>query len=124
VYEAIKALEAATVLSSVNRLVRVQCRELDLFGKMALRSRLVRTSNAYVFRDPLPCAQGRGAGRGGETAGAVSWASSTKSENPPGTLNQDFYSLSQTPPDPKDGLEQALIRLKSAMMVKKTSMTR
>jgi hypothetical protein len=60
VYEAIKALEAAEILTWVNRLIRVQFRELDLFGKMALRSRLIRTSNAYVFRDPLPCAQVEG----------------------------------------------------------------
>src|SRR5271165_1733364 len=86
VYAAIRALEAAEVLTWVNRLVRVQFRELDLFGKMALRSRLVRTSNAYLFRDPLPCAPGRDEGRGGDTAEAASLASSSKSENPPGTL--------------------------------------
>ena len=70
-YAAIRALEAAEVLTWVNRLVRVQFRELDLFGKMALRSRLVRTSNAYVFRDPLPWpgAPGRGEGRGGQRTG-------------------------------------------------------
>ena len=69
VYEAIRALEAAEILTWVNRLIRVQFRELDLFGKLALRSRLIRTSNAYTFRDPLPCAhvpgQGRVEGRGG-----------------------------------------------------------
>jgi hypothetical protein len=59
VYAAIRTLEAAEVLTWVNRLIRVQYRERDLFGQLALRSRLVRTSNAYVFRDPLPCAQGR-----------------------------------------------------------------
>ena len=102
VYAAIRALEAAEVLTWVNRLVRVQFRELDLFGKMALRSRLVRTSNAYLFRDPLPCAFGRGEGRGGDTGGAVSLALSSKSENPPGTLNQDFLILFLRPrPIPK-----------------------
>jgi hypothetical protein len=38
VYEAIRALEAAEILTWVNRLIRVQYRELDLFGKLALRS--------------------------------------------------------------------------------------
>ena len=36
-----------------------QVRELDLFGQWATRWRIIRTSNAYVFRDPLPCAEGR-----------------------------------------------------------------
>ena len=39
VYEAIRALEAAEILTWVNRLIRVQFRELDLFGKLVLRSR-------------------------------------------------------------------------------------
>jgi hypothetical protein len=123
VYEAIKALEAAEILTWVNRLIRVQFRELDLFGKMALRSRLIRTSNAYVFRDPLPCAQGRPraldagapAGRGGQAFAMASFGSSSKSENPPRTQNQDFTLLSKGAPDPKDGLEQALSRLKTAI---------
>jgi hypothetical protein len=50
--EAIKAREGADILTWVNRLIRVQYRERDLFGKMELRSRLVRTSNTYMFRDP------------------------------------------------------------------------
>ena len=74
VYEAIQALEAADVLTWVNRIVR------DLFGQWATRWRVVRTSNAYLFRDPLPCAEGRG---------------SSKSENPPGTQNQDISMLNK-----------------------------
>jgi hypothetical protein len=124
VYEAIRALEAAEILTWVNRLIRVQFRELDLFGKLALRSRLIRTSNAYVFRDPLPCTQNRGEGREGAAAGVASLASSSKSENPSGTLNQDFSYLSTASPDPKDGLVLALSRLKSAMETKEGSMTR
>jgi hypothetical protein len=119
VYEAIRALEAAEILTWVNRLIRVQFRELDLFGKLALRSRLIRTSNAYVFRDPMPCAQGHVDGRGGQAAGASSFGSSSKSENPPRTQNQDFYLLSKEEDAAKsgqhDGLELALARLKSAM---------
>ena len=48
------------MLTWVNRIVREQVRERDLFGKWATRWRIVRTSNAYLFRDPLPCAEGRG----------------------------------------------------------------
>jgi hypothetical protein len=129
VYEAIRALEAAEILTWVNRLIRVQFRELDLFGKMALRSRLIRTSNAYVFRDPLPCAThapdcGRGAGREGQAAGVGSLVSSSKSENPPRTQTQDFSYLSTDAPHPKDGLAMALTRLKTAMETKEGSKMR
>ena len=115
VYEALKALEGAEILTWANRLIRVQFRERDLFGRMELRSRLVRTSNAYVFRDPLPCAP---AGVSGQKP-AVSFGKSSKSENPPGTLNQNFstfYSGAETAKSLKnDPLEQALTRLKEAM---------
>jgi hypothetical protein len=100
----------------------VQFRELDLFGKLTLRSRLVRTSNAYVFRDPLPCAQGLERSRGGQAVGGVSLGLSSESENPPGTLNQDFSYLSKSTPDPKSSLEQALSRLKNAMSAKEGSL--
>ena len=52
VYEAIKALELAGVLTWVNRIVRERVRERDLFGQWATRWRVLRTSNAYAFRDP------------------------------------------------------------------------
>ncbi|MDX5929644.1 hypothetical protein, partial [Acidiphilium acidophilum] len=87
-YEAIKALEAAGIMTWVNRVVRVQFREKDLFGVMALRSRLIRTSNAYVFRDPLPGTthpNPQDRGRGGGQKVADSGALASKSENPPGT---------------------------------------
>ncbi len=135
VYEAIRALEAADILTWVNRLVRVQFREIDLFGKVALRSRLIRTSNAYTFRDPLPCApvpEGRGGCRAGgdagtgrghdaelRAAGAPPVALSSKSENPPRTQNQDFYHSFKAggagESDQPGNLELALARLKSAM---------
>ena len=63
------------MLTWVNRIWREQVRERDLFGKWATRWRIIRTSNAYLFRDPLPCAEGRGA---------------SKSENPTGTLIKIF----------------------------------
>ena len=128
VYEAIRALEAAEILTWVNRLIRVQFRELDLFGKLALRSRLIRTSNAYVFRDPLPCAQVPGRGfaesRGGQASANASFGSSTKSENPPRTQNQDFSYPFTDASHPKDGLAMALSRLKTAMESKEDNKMR
>jgi hypothetical protein len=137
VYEAIRALEGAEILTWVNRLIRVQFRELDLFGRMVPRTRLIRTSNAYTFRDPLPCAQvpqGREERAGGrapsqcreravtganQLSGAVSFGLSSKSENPPRTQNQDSYPLSKEQnagkSDRPTGLEVALARLKTAM---------
>ncbi len=54
VAECIKALEDAGILSWVNRIVRIRERCEDLFGRMGTRWRVIRTSNAYHFRDPLP----------------------------------------------------------------------
>jgi hypothetical protein len=104
VYEAIKALEAADVLTWVNRIIRIRVRELDLFGQLAARWRTIRISNAYLFRDPLPCAAGR------PDPGSFS-----KSENPSGTLNPDISLLKEARPtqplDPNNPLERALIAL-------------
>jgi hypothetical protein len=124
VHEAIKALEVAGVLTWVNRLIRVQFRERDLFGVMALRSRVVRTSNAYVFRDPAPGSHhgnDQDRGRAGGTTGAVSLGLSSESENPPVTLNQNSFILSTLPKrlqsEPLNPLGQALRRLQAAIAV-------
>lgn len=110
VYEAIKALEAANIITWVNRIVREQVRERDLFGHWASHWRIVRTSNAYLFRDPLPCAEGRG---------------EAKSENPPGTLNQDISIVkkeTEASADPYSGMSNTLLgalhRLGTAMAVR------
>jgi hypothetical protein len=50
----VKVLEWAGVLTWVHRIARIQVRERDLFGRWASRWRVIRTSNAYVFRDPGP----------------------------------------------------------------------
>lgn len=126
VYEAIKALEAAEILTWVNRLVRVQFREKDLLGALVLRTRLIRTSNAYIFRDPLPCAMPpRDGHRGGGGNAADFRAFSSKSENPPGTQNQDFITLSAEQERglfaPAAGLERALRRLQAAMEMEATA---
>jgi hypothetical protein len=83
VYEAIKALEAADILTWVNRFdkIRTECR--DFLGRVFTRWQVIRTSNAYCFRDPLPCATG---------------CDPYKSENPPGTLNQEeSYTKGRVP---------------------------
>jgi hypothetical protein len=94
VCEAIKALEAANILTWVHRLVRDGVRVL-------------RTSNAYVFRDPLPCAEGR--------PKPVFLGRLAESENPSGTPSQDSLPLREAPKiivlDPRNGLDEALIRL-------------
>ena len=54
VAEALKVLEWAGVLTWQNRIARIRVRERDLFGHWASRWRVIRTSNAYVFSDPLP----------------------------------------------------------------------
>ena len=78
VAEALKALEWSGVLSWQHRITRILVRERDLFGQWASRWRVIRTSNAYVFSDPRP----RFAG-----------VSACKSENPPGTQNQEVLTL-------------------------------
>ena len=80
VAEALKALEWAGVLTWQNRITRIHVRERDLFGHWASRWRVIRTSNAYVFRDP----QQRPVG-----------VSSSKSENQIGTQNQEVINSSR-----------------------------
>ena len=84
----------AGVLTWVHRIARIQVRERDLFGRIASRWRVIRTSNAYVFRDPQQRLQG---------------VAASKSENRPGTLYQEFLPPNAAPPvDPDSPLERAL----------------
>jgi hypothetical protein len=114
VAEALKALEFANILTWVNRIVRERVRERDLFGQWAYRWRVVRTSNAYLFRDPLPCAEGRPSLRWTAPAGAetrLAGRFASKSENPTGTLIPDL--------EPKNSIERsgaiaALSRIRDA----------
>jgi hypothetical protein len=104
VAEAIKALEAAGLLTWVNRLTRIWERELDMFGQWTTRRRMIRTSNGYRFIDPRP----------------------SKSEFPSGTLNQDiphepllFNGTSKIQPRTAgSSLNNALARLKTAVKMK------
>jgi len=98
VYEAIHALEASGILKWVNRIVRVWERGIDLFGQALNRRRVVRTSNAYVFRDPNSVSD--------------QIPNSSKSEIPTGTGNQ---VLKLSSPDPDSGLERALSGLGDAV---------
>jgi len=81
VAEALKALEWGGVLSWQHRVTRVRERCRDLFGRDGWRWRVIRTSNAYAFRDPQP-----------QLAGV-----SSKSENPTGTGNQEIPYLPAPP---------------------------
>ncbi len=90
VYEAIKALRASGILDWVNR-----------FDKIYIgRWQVIRISNAYAFRDPLPC--------------AIS-SENYKSENPAGTLHQEKISTNAPPKiiilDPQNSCDAALISL-------------
>ena len=75
VYEVIHALERAGILTWVNRIVRIREWGSDLFGRAQNRWRVIRTSNAYTFKDPKPCAKP---------------PDPSKSEFPTGTAGQEF----------------------------------
>jgi hypothetical protein len=95
VYEAIRALESAGILSWVNRIARVREWGPDLFGRAKNRWRVIRTSNAYTFVDPKPCPEVR---------------VSSKSDLPTGTEGQELHLLAPQPLDPTNNLHQALLR--------------
>ena len=100
VYEALKALEWAGVLSWQNRITRAVVRQRDLFGHWSHRWTVIRTSNAYVFRDPHP-----------QFAGV----SAAKSENPTGTQNQELNPASLPALDANQPLERALLQLQQSL---------
>jgi hypothetical protein len=92
------------VLSWQHRITRIRERCRDLFGRDGWRWQVIRTSNAYVFCDPKP---------------GLSCGFPCKSENPPGTLNQEVLSLERAPaPDPDSPPERALTRFGAALGVK------
>jgi hypothetical protein len=95
VAEALRVLEWAGVLTWQHRITRVRERCRDLFGREGWRWRVIRTSNAYVFRDP---AENRGF--------------RSKSENRTGTINQEAKPPLLAPAgDPDSPLERVLARL-------------
>ena len=97
VAEALKVLEWSGVLTWQNRITRILVRERDLFGQWAAPWQVIRTSNAYLFKDPKP-----------QLAGV----SGCKSENLTGTPNQEILDLPSAPAkDPNSPLERALRQL-------------
>ena len=103
VYEAILALEQTGVFSWVNRIDRVAERGKDLFGQWMTSYRIVRRSNVYEFRDPLPCAEALNP-----------FGNLLSTEKPTGHEIQELPS-SLPPPkiiilDPDNPLDAALIR--------------
>jgi hypothetical protein len=97
VAEALKTLEWAGVLTWQHRITRIRERCTDLFGRICWRWRVIRTSNAYVFRDPA-----------------------SKSENRSGTQDQDILDPVATPaPNSDSPLECALARFGAALAAKK-----
>ena len=96
--EAIKALEAVGLLSWVNRLKRIRERAPGLPGVGATRVRVIRTSNAYEFRDPsAPAAR----------------PNSSKTDFPSGTMNQGLVHLLEPSAPPKKRLGERLAMLAS-----------
>ena len=91
-------------LSWQNRIARIRERCRDLWGREGWRWRVIRTSNAYVFRDPQA---------------AVSAGIPSKSENRAGTLDQEVLEPIPAPPrDPNSPLERALARFGAAVAAK------
>jgi len=83
---AIKRLEAAGLLTWVNRLKWVKERCVDLFGRDGLQKRALRTSNSYRFFDP------------GETA-ILQFSSKSKIQTR--TANQDSLPEMKRPTTPQ-----------------------
>jgi hypothetical protein len=107
VAEALKVLEWAGVLTWQNRITRIRERCPDLFGRDGWRWRVIRTSNAYVFRDPKA---------------AVSAGIPSKSENPTGTQNQDVLDpLPAALIDPNSPLERALARFAATITTREAA---
>jgi Helix-turn-helix domain len=108
VYEAIKALEDTGVFTWVNRIDREAERVKDLFGHWVKQYRVVRRSNVYMFRDPLPCSKP-----------PETWPNSSKSENPARPEIQELPSPKPPPKililDPDNPLDKALIGLGRTM---------
>ena len=105
VAEALRVLEWAGVLSWQHRITRIREACTDLFGRNAWRWRVIRTSNAYAFRDPQA---------------VNSRDVPSKSENQAGTQNQDVLDPVLVPPrDPNSPLERALARFGAAVAAKK-----
>jgi hypothetical protein len=105
VAEALRVLEWAGVLTWQHRIARALVRQRDLFGRWTARWTVIRTSNAYVFRDPHP---------------ALAGVPAAKSENRTGTPDQENKSPCLAPAiNANSPLERALARFGAAVAAKK-----
>jgi helix-turn-helix protein len=100
VYEAIRALEVAGILTWVNRIARIREWGPDLFGRAQNRWRVIRTSNAYTFVDPKL-----------SRVGTIS----SKSDLPTGTAGQELHVSLPRPLDRENALHRALLRWGAAV---------
>ena len=92
------------MLTWQHRIARIREACTDLFGRTTWRWRVIRTSNAYVFRDPKA---------------VNSWDVPFKSENRAGTQSQDVLDPVQTPTvNPNGPLERALARFAAVIAAK------
>jgi hypothetical protein len=92
------------VLTWQHRITRLRERYTDLFGRISWRWRVIRTSNAYTFRDPK-CADCR--------------QLPSKSENRSGTQDQGFLDpVPAAARDRESPLERALARFAAAVAAK------
>jgi hypothetical protein len=108
VAEAIKALEWAGVLTWQNRIIRVREKCQDLFGRVGWRWRVIRTSNAYAFRDPQA---------------VNSRCVPSKSDQRTGTPDQEVSKNLRIPPiDPTSPLERALARFGTTIAARDAAM--
>ena len=108
VAEALRALEWAGVLTWQNRIVRIRERCRDLFGREGWRWRVIRTSNAYLFRDPLAQREG---------------VPASKSDQRTGTPNQEISIPSLAPAiDPNSPLERVLARFGATIAAREAAM--
>jgi hypothetical protein len=105
VAEAIKVLKWAGILTWQHRIARVRERCRDPWGRHGWRWRVVRSSNAYVFRDPGKV----------DTHPAENRRFPSTSENPPGTPNQLPKPTSLAPDSP---LERTLASLGALIAAK------
>jgi hypothetical protein len=104
VAEAIKALEWAGVLTWQNRIMRVRERCQDLWGRAGWQWRVIRTSNAYAFRDPQA---------------VNSRPVPSKSDQRTGTPDQEIKIPLEAPAvDPASPLGRALARFQAVIAAK------
>jgi hypothetical protein len=104
VAEAIKALEWAGVLTWQHRITRIRERCRDLWGREGWRWRVIRTSNAYAFRDPQA---------------VNSRPVPSKSDQRTGTPDQEIQKALPAPTvDPASPLERALARFGAVLAAK------